>query len=128
MLRASRVFSFSMTLVAVALLIYFGSQGALGPAQDIVSVPLTAVQSFISDITHGVTGVFDAVRDFRRLEARNHDLEEALAVYQAELAELREKGARLRPAGRAARLQPSGAGRPRLCHVRRDRPRHDRLR
>lgn len=92
MLRASRVFSFSMTLVAVALLIYFGSQGALGPAQDIVSVPLTAVQSFISDITQGVTGVFDAVRDFRRLEARNHDLEEALAIYQAELAELREKG------------------------------------
>jgi len=81
-----------MTLVAVALLIYFGSQGALGPAQDAVSVPLHAAQRVISRATRGVTGALDDLQNFRRLEKRNRDLEEALAVYQAELAELREKG------------------------------------
>lgn len=92
MLRASRIFSFSMTLVVVALLIYFGAQGALGPAQDVISVPLHAAQSFVSQITRGVTGIFESIENFRQLERRNRDLEEALAVYQAELAALREKG------------------------------------
>jgi rod shape-determining protein MreC len=91
-LRTSRLFSFSMTLVAIALLIYFGSQGALGPVQDVVAVPLNAAQSAISQVTRGVTGLLDDLESFRRLEKRNRDLEEALAVYQAELAELREKG------------------------------------
>jgi len=91
-LRTSRLFSFSMTLVAIALLIYFGSQGALGPVRDVVAVPLNAAQSAISQVTRGVTGLLDDLESFRRLEKRNRDLEEALAVYQAELAELREKG------------------------------------
>lgn len=81
-----------MTLVAIALLIYLGSQGALGPVQDIVAVPLNAAQSVVSRATRGVIGLRDDLEDFRRLEKRNRDLEEALAVYQAELAELREKG------------------------------------
>lgn len=92
MVRGSRVFSFSMTLVLVALLVYLGAQGSLGPVQNALSVPVYGVQSVVSRMTRGVTGLLDDIRTFRRLERRNRDLEEALAVYQAELAELREKG------------------------------------
>lgn len=81
-----------MTLVLVALLVYLGAQGSLGPVQNALSVPVYGVQSVVSRMTRGVTGLLDDIRTFRRLERRNRDLEEALAVYQAELAELREKG------------------------------------
>ncbi len=92
MVRGSRVFSLSMTLVIVALLVYLGAQGSLGPVQNALSVPVYGVQSVVSRMTRGVTGLLDDIRTFRRLERRNRDLEEALAVYQAELAVLREKG------------------------------------
>jgi len=92
LVRGSRVFSLSMTLVIVALLVYLGAQGSLGPVQNALSVPVYGVQSVVSRMTRGVTGLLDDIRTFRRLERRNRDLEEALAVYQAELAVLREKG------------------------------------
>jgi rod shape-determining protein MreC len=81
-----------MTLVIVALLVYLGAQGSLGPVQNALSVPVYGVQSVVSRMTRGVTGLLDDIRTFRRLERRNRDLEEALAVYQAGLAVLREKG------------------------------------
>lgn len=92
MLRGNRVFTFSMVVIIVTLLIYFSAQGTLGPLEDIVSVPLTFIQDAIGGATQGVSGFADDVSNFRKLERRNQDLEEALAVYQAELAELREKG------------------------------------
>lgn len=92
MLRGNRVFTFSMTIIIVTLLIYFSAQGALGPFEDVVSVPLNFVQGVIGGATQSVSGFIDDVSNFRKLEQRNKDLEEALAVYQAELAELREKG------------------------------------
>jgi len=91
-LRGNRVFTFSMVVIIVTLLIYFSAQGALGPLEDIVSVPLTFIQDAIGGAAQGVSGFADDVSNFRKLERRNQDLEEALAVYQAELAELREKG------------------------------------
>lgn len=92
MLRGGRVFTFAMTLIAVMGLIYFSSQGALGPVEGIVAVPLNAVQEAVSSVTQGISGTLEDISNFRRLEKRNKDLEEALAVYQSELAELREKG------------------------------------
>jgi rod shape-determining protein MreC len=90
--RGGRVFTFAMTLVVILLLIYFSWQGGLGPLEGAVSVPLNFLQGVIGSVTRGVGGVRDDVANFRKLEQRNKDLEEALAVYQAELAELREKG------------------------------------
>ena len=90
--RGGRVFSFVMTLVVVALLIFFSSQGALGPFQSVVSVPMNFLQGIVGSISRSAGSLTDDLSDYRRLEQRNQDLEEALAIYQAELAQLREKG------------------------------------
>lgn len=92
MARGSRIFSLAMALLTVALLIFFSSQGALGPFQGVVSAPLNLVQSVIGSTSRSVSNLFSDAAEFRRLRQRNKDLEEALAIYQAELAELREKG------------------------------------
>jgi rod shape-determining protein MreC len=91
-LRGSRVFSLATSLIIVVLLIYLSAQGVLGPLEGVVSVPLNLVQGLFGGTSRGVSGFVNDVADYRRLEQRNTDLEEALAVYQSELAQLREKG------------------------------------
>lgn len=93
MLRGGRIFSFVMTLVIVMLLILLSARGSLGPLEEIGAVPLTFVQNVVGGASRGVSGFLDDVSDFRNLRERNADLEEALAIYQAENAELREKAA-----------------------------------
>ncbi|MBN1679752.1 MAG: rod shape-determining protein MreC [Anaerolineae bacterium] len=92
MFRGSRIFTFAMTLMIVLLLIFLSWRGTLGPIEGIVAVPLNLAQSVIGGISGGISQFLDDVAQFRRLEQRNKDLEESLAVYQADLAQLREKG------------------------------------
>jgi rod shape-determining protein MreC len=86
------VFSFAATLVIVLLLIFLSVQGVLGPLESVVSIPLNFVENVAGGASGRVSGLVNNVADYRRLEQRNRDLEEALAIYQAELAQLREKG------------------------------------
>ncbi|MCD4684314.1 MAG: rod shape-determining protein MreC [Anaerolineae bacterium] len=90
--RGGRVFTFGVTMIVVVMLIYLSSQGVLGPFENVVSVPLNAVQSVVGRASRGISGFIDDVSEYRRLRKRNQDLEEALAIYQAEVAQLREKG------------------------------------
>lgn len=90
--RGGRVFSFAATLVIVMLLIFLSVQGVLGPLESVVSIPLNFVEDIVGRASGGVSSLVNTVADYRRLEQRNRDLEEALAIYQAELAQLREKG------------------------------------
>jgi rod shape-determining protein MreC len=90
--RRSRLFKFGVALVFVVLLISFSRRGATGPVDNLVAIPLNVIQKGISSVAHGIGGLISDIREFRRLEQRNQDLEEALAVYQSQLAELREKG------------------------------------
>jgi rod shape-determining protein MreC len=90
--RGGRVFSFAATLVIVMLLIFLSVQGVLGPLESVVSIPLNFVENIVGRASGGVSGLVNNIADYRRLEQRNRDLEEALAIYQAELAQLREKG------------------------------------
>jgi len=90
--RGGRVFSFAATLVIVMLLIFLSVQGVLGPLESVVSIPLNFVENIAGRASGGVSGLVNNIADYRRLEQRNRDLEEALAIYQAELAQLREKG------------------------------------
>lgn len=91
MLRASRVFSLVSTVVAVSLLIYLSASGVLGPVEDVVTVPLGAVQGAVANVSNALSDVADDLANFRRLEQRNQDLEEAYAIAQSQLAEYREK-------------------------------------
>jgi rod shape-determining protein MreC len=90
--RGGRFFSFAMTMVFVSLLIALSARGALGPVETILSIPLDFAERLAGGITRDSGGFVDNVAQYRRLEQRNKDLEEALAIYQAELAQLREKG------------------------------------
>jgi rod shape-determining protein MreC len=92
-LRGSRIFTLAMTLIIVALLIFFSLQGTLGPLESAVSAPLNLIESIVGGSSHRVSTFVEDVADYRDLERRNRDLEEALAIYQAELAEYREKAA-----------------------------------
>lgn len=92
MVRGGRIFTFSITLIFVLLLIFLSSAGVLGPVEGVVAVPLNLMQSAIGGTTRGASNLTADLREFRDLRERNQDLEEALAIYQAELAELREKG------------------------------------
>jgi rod shape-determining protein MreC len=89
--RGGRVFSFAMTMVIVALLIFFSAQGALGPLQSVISLPLDFLQRVFGGTTRDASTFVSDVAEYQRLEQRNKDLEEAAAIYQAELAQLREK-------------------------------------
>jgi rod shape-determining protein MreC len=90
-LRGGRVFSFAMTMVIVALLIFFSAQGALGPFQSVISLPLDFLQRVFGGTTRSASTFVEDVAQYQRLEQRNKDLEEAAAISQAELAQLKEK-------------------------------------
>jgi len=91
--RSGRVFSFGMTLVIVAALIFLGVTGALSTMENLAAVPLHLLQRVVSSPAQAISGAIDDLAQYRRQKQRIDDLEEALAVYQAELAQLREKGA-----------------------------------
>ncbi|GAB4426940.1 MAG: rod shape-determining protein MreC [Anaerolineae bacterium] len=91
--RTGRVFSLGMTLAIVAALIFFSTTGALSTVENLAAVPLSLLQRVVSSPARAVSGVIDDLAEYRRQKQRIDDLEEALAVYQAELAQLREKGA-----------------------------------
>jgi len=81
-----------MALLAALLLIYLSMTGALGPLESIAAVPLNLIQRVVGSPARAVGGLVDDLATYQRQKQRIDDLEEALAVYQAELAQLREKG------------------------------------
>lgn len=91
--RSGRIFSFGMTLVIVAALIFLSTTGALNTVENLAAVPLNLLQRVISSPAQAISGAMDDLAEYRRQKQRIDDLEEALAVYQAQLAQLREKGA-----------------------------------
>jgi rod shape-determining protein MreC len=90
--RGSRLFRLAIALMIVMVLIFLSVSGALAPVENILSVPIGFIQDGFGSITRGIGSFFDDLSEFRDLRRRNQDLEEALAVYQAENAQLREKG------------------------------------
>jgi len=91
--RSGRIFSFGMTLVIVAALIFLSTTGALNTVENLAAVPLHLLQRVVSSPAQAISGAVDDLAEYRRQKQRIDDLEEALAIYQAELAQLREKGA-----------------------------------
>jgi rod shape-determining protein MreC len=80
-------------LLAVLLLLTLSLGGALDSLENIVTAPLNLIQRVVGSPARTVGGLVDDLAAYQRQKQRIDDLEEALAVYQAELAQLREKGA-----------------------------------
>jgi len=90
--RGGRIFNLLIALLVTSGLIFMSQRGSLGPVGEAISIPLTAVENLVGNLTGGVKSTAADFQDASRLRQRNRNLEEALAVYQAELAVLREKG------------------------------------
>lgn len=74
----------SITLVILSLL------GTLSPAESLGRVPLTFLEDILGNLSGSLESTTDDLAEIRSLRTRNRELEEALADYQSELAELRE--------------------------------------
>ena len=88
--RANRVLFFLFSLFLCSGLILTSMAGILGPVEGMAATPLTILAGVFNDLTQEANGLFDDLNEIQSLRARNAELEEALARFQAELVELRE--------------------------------------
>lgn len=89
MAQGTRTFTIVAALGLSVVLVALSLLGTLRPAEGIAQVPLTLLQSIFGDAAGDASTLADDLAEFQTLRERNRELEEALAVYQSELAELR---------------------------------------
>lgn len=90
-LRASRTGLLILALLIAGGLILLSATGILAPIEDLLATPLQAVSGVFNRVTVAVSDNISHFSDMQALQARVADLETALAQYQSELVELREK-------------------------------------
>lgn len=78
-------------LLLAAALIGASVTGALAPIENAVSVPLLAISSVFNRFALSINDLITRFNDVQTLQQRVADLETALALYQTELVDLREK-------------------------------------
>lgn len=88
--RANRILFLLVSLFACSLLILASLAGSLAPIEGLASTPLNLVTGLFYDLTQGTSNLATDLAEIQRLRERNAELEEALALFQAELVELRE--------------------------------------
>lgn len=89
-IRSNRTIYFIVTLLFIGGLIVASQLGVLSPLEDIAAAPLNAVGGVLNRIGLAVNDNVSRFSDMQTLQGRITDLETALALYQAELVELRE--------------------------------------
>lgn len=90
-IRASRIGGVIVALLLAAAIIAGSVSGILAPLEDLAAAPLLAVSSFFNRFALALSDNITRFNDMQALQARIADLETALALYQAELVDLREK-------------------------------------
>ncbi|MDZ4771320.1 MAG: rod shape-determining protein MreC [Chloroflexota bacterium] len=80
-----------LALLVIAGLLAASITGALAPIEDLAAVPLQTVSGFFNRFALSVNDTITRFNDVQSLQARVADLETALALYQSELVDLREK-------------------------------------
>jgi rod shape-determining protein MreC len=90
-LRANRLLLLAFSLFLCITLMFLSVAGFLAPVEQILATPLNLVSGVMTNITLTLTGGITDIVELRRLQERNADLEEALALLQAETVDLREK-------------------------------------
>jgi rod shape-determining protein MreC len=74
--------------ISIALLL-LGLVGALGPAEGVLRIPLTFLENIFGGAAGDASTFSQDLAEIRTLRERNRELEESLAQFQSELAELR---------------------------------------
>jgi rod shape-determining protein MreC len=88
--RTNRIVFFFISLFLCSGLILTSVAGIIAPVEGIAATPLNFLAGIFNDLTQGAGGLFSDLAEIQDLRARNAELEEALAQFQAELVELRE--------------------------------------
>jgi len=87
---SNRWFLFFLSVFICSGLIFFSAGGVLAPIEGIVAVPLQWLSGIFNNIALSLTGGVSDLAELQYLQERNAQLEETLAQFQSELAELRE--------------------------------------
>ncbi|MCK6579156.1 MAG: rod shape-determining protein MreC [Anaerolineae bacterium] len=90
-LRANRTGFLILSLLIAGGLILASAAGLLSPFEGIASAPLETVSGFFARFGRALNDNITRFNDMQALQQRIADLETALALYQEELVELREK-------------------------------------
>ena len=88
--RSNRALFFIITLLLSGGLIVLSLAGTLTPFEGVLAAPLNLVSGVFNQIALSIGGGLENMTDMQSLQARNAELEEVLAQFQAELVELRE--------------------------------------
>ncbi len=88
--RANRILFLVLCLLLCLALIGLSRAGLLAPLEELATIPLNLATGVLNRATLQLTGGVSDIVQLQSLQARNADLEDALARYQAELIELRE--------------------------------------
>lgn len=88
--KTNRILFLLVTLFIAAALIATSLAGTLVSVEGMAATPLNILAGFFNNITQGLNGLVDDIAEIQRLRERNAELEEALALFQEELVELRE--------------------------------------
>ena len=88
--RANRILFLALCLLLCLALIGLSRAGLLAPLEELATIPLNLATGVLNRATLTLTGGISDFAQLQSLQARNADLEDALARYQAELIELRE--------------------------------------
>ena len=88
--RANRILFLALCLLLCLALIGLSRAGLLAPLEELATIPLNLATGVLNRATLTLTGGVSDFVQLQSLQARNADLEDALARYQAELIQLRE--------------------------------------
>ncbi|RMF80622.1 MAG: rod shape-determining protein MreC [Chloroflexi bacterium] len=89
-IRSNPITFFFASVILTLLLLVGSITGVLTPVEHIIAFPLNFVSGIFNGVTLDGTQTLTDLSEIQSLRQRNADLEEALALFQAELVELRE--------------------------------------
>ncbi len=90
MKRTNRLLLFVVSVVLCLVLLGVSLAGLSAPAEGLMALPLQAVQGVMNGLVVRTGNLAQELFTLQQLQARNADLEAALAAFQAEIVELRE--------------------------------------
>ncbi|MBN2469346.1 MAG: rod shape-determining protein MreC [Anaerolineae bacterium] len=90
MKRTNRLLLFLISVVLCLILLGVSVAGLSAPAEGLLALPLQAVQGVMNGLVVRSGNLAQELFTLQQLQARNRDLEAALAAFQSEVVELRE--------------------------------------
>jgi rod shape-determining protein MreC len=88
---SNRLILFGIAMFVCICLIAVSIAGVLAPAESALSLPLSLAQEGVSNVTRGITDLFNNIAELQGLRERTAELERQLVAQNEELVTLRER-------------------------------------